>query len=464
MLIRRNIDLRKILVDDCGLIDNKKYRRRKKKYEFVIDLISQLQFLDPKSKANPFAFVPIRAEFLQRKLSPAISTEIVDDLLEAGIIERDYFIRYKKCYGYRLTPQFALSLPLIDITSENNVDSVSSVRNCEYQEKQLERLELDPICLEHIVKLFIDDNNVGGSISGEEKYQYSLFNDDNSLAVNNTYNNPSNDIQFLNSTSDGINPELYKTFINSFSEIDLKPVINDFGLKYVRNDNSRYDIGKFLHDYIAYGTFNSNKRKVAFKDDTSGRLHSNITRMSKRLRSFLRLKGSDEKLVLIDIKNCQIHLLNILLQNVDVNELELAKFREYTSDGKFYELLAEELSISRDKFKQQFFEYFFYCKDRGSRIKGAMYKHFPEITQFIVDYKDKDHSKLAIDLQKKEAKIMIDEVMIQVEKERGLDVLFLTIHDGVLTTESEADYMIKMIKDSFKKRELDVTFDINLLG
>jgi hypothetical protein len=206
-------------------------------------------------------------------------------------------------------------------------------------------------------------------------------------------------------------------------------------------------------------------------DKTAGRLHNNITNLSKKLRPFLIYDC--QKLIEIDISNCQPLLFNILIsryylryadccgiytpyvpQNSDIRH-----YRELTEQGRFYEFMMEELKIREDRalFKIRLFAKVFYGRDVESEELIKFKKIFPDVSDVIKHYKKVNYKYLSIELQKLEAEIMINSVVPRLlEKE----VFLLTIHDSILTTSENVDTVRKAILFEFRKYNLNPTLKI----
>lgn len=210
-------------------------------------------------------------------------------------------------------------------------------------------------------------------------------------------------------------------------------------------------------------------------DSTAGRVHNNITNLSRDLRPFLSF--NNEKLVEIDIANSQPFLFNILINAYDVyskpsflgmydtdrymnlpyvtsKKTDILIYRESTSSGKFYEYLMDKLNIEeeRSEFKVRFFKKIFFSKENPyyiSEERKQFTELFPNVSQIISHYKKDDYKNLAITLQKAEAEIMINTIVPRLA-EKG--IYCLTIHDSILTTLENSETVKKIILDEFKKQ------------
>jgi hypothetical protein len=233
----------------------------------------------------------------------------------------------------------------------------------------------------------------------------------------------------------------------------------------------RYNALKISIDYLK-------RQDIFFTDDpTAGRVHNNITNLSKDLRKFLSFEGKN--LIGIDIKNAQPLLLNILVENYireqqkekikkeftpygsPIKDLdyknnvlsEIEKYKKLTSDGELYDYLMELMDYSdRGKFKKELYSKFFYCdlnKPYSLEFRKVFENNFPTITQIIDSIKKEDYKQFAIKLQRLESDIMIKKIVKRIHSERK-DMFILTIHDSILSTPDNSDYITNIILEEFE--------------
>lgn len=229
--------------------------------------------------------------------------------------------------------------------------------------------------------------------------------------------------------------------------------------------NSNLKTSKYIRNLIAVEMIENG---IFFQvvDNTAGRVHNNITNMSKMLRPFLRHENS--RLIEIDIANSQPFLFNILINSymkdhresiTDIyNNLsyvtDLEIYKNLTSKGEFYEYLMSELAITeqREAFKIRFYKKVFYCAENPSYVsteRNQFRQLFPTVSKIISYYKKDDFRQLAIKLQKAEADIMINTIVpVLAEK----DIFLLTIHDSILTTKDNAGIVKETILAEFKRK------------
>jgi hypothetical protein len=278
----------------------------------------------------------------------------------------------------------------------------------------------------------------------------------------------------------------YEFLSNNLYKIDIN---HTEALKYINQYYSGnpdiYNAYRVSIDYIHEKTF-------FFKvDSIAGRCHTNISNLSKDLRCFLRYEG--KPLINIDISNSQPFLFNILIQDFFkgkqpktifsynnntfsnfskpsiylisnynnnppylVTFPDIVKYESLTSDGKFYEYLMKEAEINnenRQEFKKSFFGKVFFCQnqDHYTYSEAKLFrKLFPNVYKIILHYKKEDYKQLAINLQRAEANLMINKVCKRIAIERP-EIFVSTIHDSILTTEENKDYICNVIINEFER-------------
>lgn len=136
-----------------------------------------------------------------------------------------------------------------------------------------------------------------------------------------------------------------------------------------------------MHRYMIYTTrINAiNDGFLFFKrNNTNGRLNTNLTSLPSFLRPFL---ISSEKLMHLDIKNSQPYFLYTCIKdNQDIDKEELDRFGKLVVDGTLYEFLTVEYkkqtgyNRTRMQMKKALYKIFF------SKVKS-----FGHLTAFLED-------------------------------------------------------------------------------
>ena len=232
--------------------------------------------------------------------------------------------------------------------------------------------------------------------------------------------------------------------------------------------------------------------------DEYGRVHTNLSSLSRRLRPFLHCEG--ERLVMLDVKNSQPFFLSVLLLDllseekgissfyrhnkivnkkgegeegrdgaITIDKLlprwkkEMAKLdlpadvRAYitlTENGTLYEYLGELFGLtSREEVKKAFFQRVLFCKPHKHQFSTAFTDQFPTVAGVITELKAKDHRRLSHYLQRCESAAVIHGVCERLRVDRP-DVPVWTIHDCVMTTRPHAEAVRTVVRDQFAAMSL----------
>ncbi|WP_410878178.1 hypothetical protein [Myroides sp. DW712] len=228
-----------------------------------------------------------------------------------------------------------------------------------------------------------------------------------------------------------------------------------------------------------------------FVDNTSNRLHTNLTQVKSELRKFIKFKG--EKLCAIDISNSQPYMALALLNEESYNrndmddkinnpsienksdiinlikELEnnedVVLFKNLVTQGKFYEHFAKEMIIKglipnvqqtdaetlksvRNKAKDVMFTVLF-SSNRTKNDEAKLFKEkFPNVHEIfkLIKRGDKTYNTLAICLQKLESELVLEKACVRINSENP-NVPIFTLHDSIITTEEHVEYVEAVLKE-----------------
>lgn len=319
----------------------------------------------------------------------------------------------------------------------------------------------------------------------------------------------------------------YHFLKRSFSTIDLtisnyQEAIHEINLK--PSEKKRLRNAKSLTDIL------NGRYSFSLKTKTDGRVHTIITRLSKKIRKYLRYKG--EPLAEVDISSAVPYFLYItinyylnnnlsyikdnfqynknsipiiyMLEEISLrpDKYEVERFGESVINGEIYELfgsllfnqnLYEEHNIDfskvlkylNNKFKEKFGHKFDgdlielrkFAKSRllimlfdgSSRCKFeqiAFSSKYPSVLKFVNEFKDVQklkqgleniwsksdrHKKLSYFFFQFEAKIMIDKIAREYNNLKKCKVPIFTLHDCIITTESEVEELKEFMDDMFIK-------------
>ena len=248
-------------------------------------------------------------------------------------------------------------------------------------------------------------------------------------------------------------------------------------------------------------------------DDNVGRFHSNLTNIKKELRHYITYDG--ETLVNVDIKNSQPLLSSVLFdpsfytnkkkgQRVNLydfpsvfeylvnsnkytythtiimlvktlQKLENKEVKQYlrmAKSGNFYQELSKAMypkqAFDKGIMKELTFKVFFSSnraiQGMSNWTKKDFKRRFNGIYNMFAAIKRKNHKALSHILQRIESEIMIQNVCIRISSEHPTLPIF-TIHDSVLTTDGNQEYVAKIIKEeAFKITGLKVYLGIEILN
>ncbi|MDI9257297.1 hypothetical protein [Flavobacterium sedimenticola] len=239
------------------------------------------------------------------------------------------------------------------------------------------------------------------------------------------------------------------------NESEIKDIIDCKG-RWKSNRGRLLMFGKELHNILHRFTTQHfkilciNNGYLYFKrNDTNGRLDTNLTNLPTGLRQFL---ISDEKLFNIDIKNSQPYFLYCLLKvenAIPADELE--KYGKLVVDGVFYEYLADQYKEFSGKFKTRkdmkgfLFKIFFSKTGSFPKIKEFFGHLFPNIMNYINENNAENNAVIANKLSTIESTTIISVILPALGE---LGVKPFTIHDSFVCKESE----IQTIIDVFQQK------------
>ncbi len=167
------------------------------------------------------------------------------------------------------------------------------------------------------------------------------------------------------------------------------------------------------------------------RNSTNKRIDTNLTNLSSDLRQFL--NGYDN-MSYFDLSNSQPVLFNILLKDYYNDsgpklKAEIDRYGEITLSGAWYEFLMDLFKVDRDGAKKIWMQIAYSKNSSYLPDKNTFASQFPLISKIIKDLKKQNHAKFAIELQRIESRIFIDEICKQLV---AMDIIPYTLHDGLL--------------------------------
>lgn len=273
---------------------------------------------------------------------------------------------------------------------------------------------------------------------------------------------------------------------------------NDTGaLAELENNKNLLSNEQFIAIYDDILSFN-NKNLMYFKrNDCNYRIDNNLTSLKSCLKKYI---ISDIPLYQLDLKNSQPVLFNIILDIisklindnldedetyytlcyknkyiketisliyqwikkdskwVDILKKEIPLYKENTSNGKWYNHLADIYNkhyhtdvFTRDISKSLWMAlaYSGNYSEKYNKSKVAFEKEYKGIGKLLRKFKQKEYNQLAIFLQQIESKIFIDGIAKKL-CERG--IVPFTIHDSIIVNENQLeetrDVMIEVLRQN----------------
>lgn len=303
-----------------------------------------------------------------------------------------------------------------------------------------------------------------------------------------------------------IDYDLAKAYIKEDFERKLKnPALRDFDVKtgQFKNPYTQYNCSELNIHRISNGFF------VLSVDNNVYRLHSAISNLKSEIRNCITYNGQD--LVSIDIKNSQPYISTGILKNsfwdasrkictkydfkgyFNINSIsksilkeifnnnkeeifsfimlcksaeskansDLHRYATLVQQGQFYEYLAgeigNELNIDysdRKRVKADVFQVLFtdnrFLGQEEARPKRIFKDRFPDVYDLFAAIKRHDKTNLPRLLQRIESHIMLLLVAKRIAKEKPR-LPILTIHDSIVTTVGNEDYVQSVLKDEMAK-------------
>ena len=234
-----------------------------------------------------------------------------------------------------------------------------------------------------------------------------------------------------------------------------------------------------------------NKTYFLKRDSNVSRFHSNLTNVNSMMRNGLTYKG--EKLVSIDITNCQPYLSTILFRKefwrkeykdsgyinfynirnsinyyimlgempVPLVNKGVERYVDLVVNGRFYEYLQDQFKeelgldyVDRKQVKTAVFQTLFtgnrFIGQNKAAPKRLFAKLFPEVYEVFKQMKKKDKTLLPRMLQSIESYLIVDVICKRISKELPKAPIF-TIHDSIATTPVYVEQVKNIMLDECKK-------------
>ena len=187
------------------------------------------------------------------------------------------------------------------------------------------------------------------------------------------------------------------------------------------------------------------------RNSTNKRLDTNLTNMASDLRPFI---VGYENMSYLDLSNSQPVLFNILLQSYRKNASdpllkEIDSYFSITTSGKWYEWLQGLYGLTRDECKEIWMKIAYSENSHNKEIKNVFRKEFPLVYSIIAEIKKEKYANFAIELQKIESKIFIDEICKELVNN---SIMPYTMHDGLLVPSEHEMETLNIMQSILKDR------------
>ena len=106
----------------------------------------------------------------------------------------------------------------------------------------------------------------------------------------------------------------------------------------------------------------------------------------------------------------------------------------------------------REEFKRTLYRNVFYGKVRNQKTsrKGGRWRLYPTMYDLLLDLKPGQYKRSSRMMQKVEAHFIYDRICCRIEAERP-QIFLGTIHDALVTTPDQADYVRRVMTDEFTR-------------
>jgi hypothetical protein len=349
--------------------------------------------------------------------------------INGEFLKRDYFINGQRSYHYLLNPELLQGFRRVELDPGTRLHE-KIIQNQRLKRKNIDRLpDFLKQMRDFFMKMDLDYSEARNWIKSQpdesKKYSYltslAMFEDQRFRYFSRNKTNNRLDTNLTNLKS-----ELRNLLIGDFVSIDLK-------------NSQPFFLSQLLSKILLINK--DNKRP--------------ITTTIPLCYSFLDLD------LIQWFGFQQIKQLSKIPQNDPFfkNE-ELLNFQKSCTEGSFYNSLLSLIpgeELTRNQVKEMMFAVLFSRNEKHQdfkrtipyqREKELFTRVYPGIYQAVHTLKRKDHTKLAVCLQRIESRIFIDTICPQLVE---LGIVPLTIHDCIIIGASQADYALEVCQSVFEK-------------
>ena len=425
-----------------------------KESEIIVGL-SVINDIISKSNQNrnlddyPLLCIPMDSRFLQTKYGNDYNT-YMEWLIIHNVIWHDFYYDGRATHYYLQLNETYLSK--INFLCRENDIPVESIREV-----------IDTYCLRDNIEISLESHAVKG-ISTNQKNR--IFNSWCKIKVPITKTNKKFLTKDYETDSTYINnaPKHIKKMGSHYRKglkIQYEEAIDHSENRYLSElseaKNNKEEVSAFKRYSSRISSINAihngslNKTLRFKRNSTNKRLDTNLTNMASDLRPFL--VGYDA-MSYLDLSNSQPVLFNILLQSYRKNASEtllkeIDNYFSITTSGKWYECLQGLYGLTRDECKEIWMKIAYSENAHNKEVKKVFQKEFPLVYGIIAEIKKEKHANFAIELQKIESKIFIDEICKDLVVH---DIIPYTMHDGLLVPCEHEETTLKIMQSILKER------------
>ncbi|MFY9309958.1 MAG: hypothetical protein WAQ28_12995 [Bacteroidia bacterium] len=426
------------------------------KYEYFISLIYPKQI-------ERVTYVPVSNAILKKVIRQPIIKRMKENLFTMGVVECDYKMKFElqnaktvglEPYGYRITSKYYIP------HTTNGTTTTSTGTNAIVYNRDGSDTETGKTTSTHNNKPTIY-NRYGFTEEKVNKSRDAFYN-----KVAEAHYNRWNDLidlpqkpeyKFIqeNTTKLEIDTSVYDWIDKQvLAQLPLKPrqcqFVNPNGKLVVYIQKNRV-LNKELAEGWKQHIQKMQNGVFHFScPPTVNRVFYNVTAMPSELRKFLRYEG--KSLAHLDYSNFQPFLFIKYLVEKYKDHLpeDVMNYIDITSRGVFY---AEVMALIKEKgiaiknesnFKYDFFKRVFFSKaQRNDKYRTAFADKFPNVYAVIADVKSGNYKTLSIELQKLEARIVINTILNEIAQKYPTSFV-LPIHDALIC-EQEMSEIVKQL-------------------
>lgn len=407
------------------LLQNIEYKRKDDLY-CIIDLIYRKQVYFRNKLQEHYGYCQIAiASFENIVPSKERVMAGIAFLIEQGIIKRnEYYVRSLEAKGYKVCREYLGTKTPVEITDDKINKAIQAYRN-KTKKVRVAKMEYEKSKYYKTFKIMVPEALQAAKDKAIWEIHTLLLNLKYSLS-----NDQINDV--LECTGEFIK---HRNIILSL-------------------ENGR-ELHNILHRLMVHQQhiYSIADGFLYFKrNDTNGRLNTNLTSMPTYLRKFI---ISDDTLVNLDIKNSQPYFLYTKLRNEPgLDKAEVERYGNLVVTGQIYEYFSEvyEKATGRRKerlaVKKMLFKIFYSKVTSFPNYKDVFRSVFPSIMEYIDAANHVHYNTLAIAMQTMESHAILDVVMPAC---KAVGITPLTVHDSFIVSEKEAPIVKEIFERCFQQ-------------